>query len=240
MPRSPAKTLLPLRLTAEVTVRSVADMARVIMAETDAQVTKKELPTAAAVDDFRISCDALNFWRLCRRFQEELGPNPMDDAHTDLFKRVARAICVRRNYEIDDFVSAQEATFDRVRLPWGFTSLQLAMSRAKRRPVKLLHPDLADAELPALIAATALELIRLEPKGDTIILPIEAMRAQLKQRKIVVAGAVTRLMKGGLLECVNPADHRKRHARTFVFTGQRGIHYELLYDEEVVGADAAS
>jgi hypothetical protein len=230
--------ILPLALTSDLTVRSLAEMANAILAESDHQVADKDLQDESAVADFQISCDALNYWRLYRRVCKELGLEDLDGINEKMLKDVALKVCAKRDYSWDDFLSAQLATAQRVRVPWGYTSLRLAYSRALQRPIKLLTKDLQDAPVPSIIAAIALELSRLERQKDGLIfLPINSLRAMLRQRKIVVSGAVTRLMLAGIISAVNEQYSRGK-AREFRFTARLGVDYKLLYEEKTADGTA--
>lgn len=229
-----SKNLLPLELTNDVTLRNVQDIADVIIAESERQVEEKILPDESATEDFRISCDALNLWRLRLRFCEELGLKTFDDVNFPILNEAVSVLCTKRGYSLDDFSSAQLAICQRVRSPWGYTSLRLAHSRALRCPIRLLADGLQDASLPALIAAMARQLTLLNRVGGgVILLPVNSLRSILRQRKVVVCGVLTRLMRAGIIQMVSKG-YGLGKAREFRFMGQRGIDYEPVYEEELL------
>jgi hypothetical protein len=223
--------LFPLELTAEVTATCVADLTAEIIRESDRQVAEKELYEAAMIDEFRMACDALNAWRMFLRFVEELGQEKLDAASQRVFRELCRLVAKKRQYEQDDFQSALDATFDRTRLPWGYTSLRLAYRRAKQHPIRLLHPDLADAPLPTLIAGIAYHLVQTQRRPGPVLLPVDKLRALLSQRKLVVCGAILRLIQAKLLEQTSQRYGIGR-AREFKFQGCQGKDFEFVNQED--------
>ena len=224
--------LFPFDLTAEVTATCVSDLGTEILRESDRQVLEKNLYDAERIDEFRMACDALNAWRMFLRLLEELGqekPGPLSQA---LFRELWQLVAQKRGYEQDDFQSALDATCDRARLPWGYTSLRLAFRRAKQHPIRLLHPDLADAPLPALIAGIAYQLVETQRRPGPVLLPVDKLRALLSQRKLVVCGAILRLVQARLLEQTSLGYGRGR-AREFKFRGCEGADFEFVNKQDL-------
>lgn len=135
-------------------------------------------------------------------------------------------ICSARNYEPDDFDSTLHAVKNRARVPFGWTTLDLAWHLCRREPIRLLQADLADKRVPTMIAGMAYHLQKHQER-DPILLPIDQLRSILQQRKIVVSGAVQRLVEAGILEFANQSYHTGK-AREFRFVGIQGKHYEPI------------
>jgi hypothetical protein len=76
------------------------------------------------------------------------------------------------------------------------------------------------------IAAIALQLQRLQ-KEKPILLPIDQLREMFNQRKVVVSGAVLRMVEAGMLKVVDGKYHTGK-AREFVFSGVEHEHYALM------------
>lgn len=197
-------------------------LADLILADSEKQVEAKGLIDPDARAEFRLSCDALNYARLAWRCAFEWGSGGIYD---EVRQRVRELICARRGYEPDDFDSAHRATKHRVRLPYGWSAIEFAHRQAGTEPIRLLQPGLAGKRVPTLIANIAYRLSLIQDK-DPILLPIDQLRAFLQQRKIVVSGAVQRLVEAGVLNFHDP-NYRTGKAREFRFTGRSGEHYEL-------------
>jgi hypothetical protein len=105
--------------------------------------------------------------------------------------------------------------------------LRLAYRRAKHHPIRLLHPDLADAPLPTLIAGIAYHLVQTQRRPGPVLLPVDKVRALLGQRKLVVGGAILRLIQAKLLEQTSQGYGRGR-AREFKFQGREGTDFEFV------------
>ena len=116
--------------------------------------------------------------------------------------------------------SALLATKSRARLPFGWTALDLARFRARQEPVRLLDGELTHSRLATEIAAIAFQLQRLQ-KEKAILLPIDQLRAMFSQRKVVVSGAVLRLVKAGVLKVVDGKYTRARRGILFLRCGRR-------------------
>lgn len=202
-------------------VKTTADLAAVIIASTDQQVTEKRLPDADAREEFAIGSDALNYWRLRWRCGEEWGTFGFGE---ELDRAVLVKLCAARGYDSDEFASALEATRGRARLPFGWTALDLALNRAKREPIRLLRPDLK-GKVPTAIANIAFQLQKIQ-EGKPILLPIDQLRILLGLRKIVVSGTVLRLIEAGVIQYTDATYHTKK-AREFRFSGVEGEHYEM-------------
>ena len=176
-------------------------------------------PVAGA--EFIIAADALNLHRLIWRCTEEWG---VESVSKPLIQQLKTEICRHRRYDPDEFESACHATRYRARLPFGWTALDLALFRAVKRPIRLLHPDVATSTLAARFANVALQL-QLIQLDKPILLPIEQLRQLFGVRKIVSSGTVTRLVEAGVLQCVNEKYHTGK-AREFLFKGVEHEHYE--------------
>jgi hypothetical protein len=221
----------PFELTAEVTATCVGDLAKEILRESDRQVAEKDLYDAGLIDEFTMACDALNAWRMFLRLMEELGQEKRQPESEAIFRELCRLLAQKRGYEQDDFQSALDATSDRARLPWGYTSLRLAYRRAKQHPIRLLHPDLADSPLPTLIAGIAYHLVETQRRPGPVLLPVDKLRALLRQRKLVVGGAILRLIQAKLLEQTSQGYSRGR-AREFKFGGREGTDFEFVTKQD--------
>jgi hypothetical protein len=207
-----------------------AAFARFIMELTDKQVARHNAFDADDRDEFQIACDAFNLSRIKLRFCQDNAVGSIDHPFLD---RIVEHICTKRQYDSDDFASAVEATQHRVRHPFGLQPLECAFELAQRRPVKLIDEKVSRSRACSQIAAIALHL--QESEGERpIFLPIEQVRRLLRLRKLVVSGAVRRLLNCGVLESVNEAYNRGK-AREFRFVGRRGQHYEFADSEEGVG-----
>jgi hypothetical protein len=222
-----SKRLFPFELMPEVTVKDIRDLVREIIDESDRQVKEKALEGADLIDEFRMACDALNSWRMYLRFIEEMGRELLDEETQEIFRQMWRLLAKKRGYTPDDFQSALGATRERTRLPWGYNSLRLAYGRAQRNPVRLLQPDLADAPLPSLLTAIAYQLAQMQERGEPILMPVDSLRALLGQRKLVVGGAIGRLVQGKILQQTSKRYSIGR-AREFKFIAQEGTDFELV------------
>ena len=207
-------TLLP-NLMAE----TPADLAGAVIAASDRQVEVKGIEDPVGRDEFGISSDALNFHRIVWRCTEELG----QEFDARVGRQIKAEICRLRGYDPDDFESALLATKGRARLPFGWTALELARFRARQEPIRLLDGELAHSRLATEIAAIALQLQRLQ-KDKPILLPIDQLREMFSQRKVVVSGAVLRLIEAGILKVVDGKYHTGK-AREFFFSGVEHEHY---------------
>jgi hypothetical protein len=215
--------MAPIELGSGLVATRPTDLVDVILAATEKQVVEKALADAEARVDFTISSNALNYWRIAWRCASEWGTPGLDPA---IAEQVKAGICAARGYDPDDFDSALQATKGRARLPFGWTALDLAWHQARRDPIRLLDPALSGRRVPTTIAGIARQLQLLQ--GDEpILLPIDQIRTLLEQRKIVVSGAVQRLVEGGLLAYADKSYHTGK-AREFRFMGVEGEHYEKV------------
>jgi len=203
-----------------------SDLVYVILQATEKQVAEKAIADPEGRDEFAISSDALNYWRVAWRCAVEWATTGLDEA---IAREVKEGICCARGYAPDDFDSALHATKGRVRLPFGWTALDLAWQMTCRDPLRLLDPKLADRRVPTAIAGIASHLQVLQGKGS-ILLPIDQLRALLEQRKVVISGAVQRLVEAGLLEFADKSYHTGK-ARQFRFKGVEGEHFEKIKQE---------
>ncbi|MGL6073078.1 MAG: hypothetical protein ACRC8S_02830 [Fimbriiglobus sp.] len=146
-----------------------------------------------------------------------------------VFRQLQNELVLKRNYLDDDFRSVLVATQDRARLPYGTTSLMVAYQRTLKKPIRLTQPEFVFAELPAIIAGIAYELSLLGKEGEPILLPVDAVRDLLKQRKIVVSGAINRLIESGILVDTGKK-YRTGHAREFKFAGKLNVNFEFSTD----------
>jgi hypothetical protein len=210
-------------LLPNLTAETPAELAAAVIAASDRQVEIKGIEDPVGRDEFGISSDALNFHRIAWRCTEEWGSQEFD---IRLARQVKADICRLRVYEADDFESALSATKGRARLPFGWTALDLARFRARREPIRLLDAELAHSRLVTEIAAIALQLQRLQ-KEKPILLPIDQLREMFNQRKVVVSGAVLRMVEAGMLKVVDGKYHTGK-AREFVFSGVEHEHYALM------------
>lgn len=220
----------PLTFTIKVAsdreLREPAGIARFIIDVTNNQVARHSTTDADDRAEFRLACDAFNLWRITLRFCQDNGVETIEHPFLD---EIVEHICSKRQYDPDDFASALQATEHRVRHAYGLQPLECAFERAKDRPVKLLDQSVACSRACSQIAALAIQLQKSEGERP-IFLPIEQLRRLLRLRKLVVSGAVQRLVKYGLLESVNPAYSRGK-AREFRFVGKEGVNFEFMDSE---------
>lgn len=94
---------------------------------------------------------------------------------------------------------------------------------AQREPLRLLDSALAGKRVPTSIAGIAYHLQLIQEK-DPILLPIDQIRLLLKQRKVVVSGAVQRLVEARIIDYADKNYHTGK-AREFRFVGVEGMHY---------------
>lgn len=219
MTNSPAFSI---ELTPDQTAETVNDLVQAITEASDAQVTKTRLRDDEDETDFRMSCDALNFWRILLRLREDSHVSAIDSIEREL----PQLICEARGYDRDEFESTKHATEKRVRSPFGLDPLRIAVKRASRESIRLLHPDVAESELATTIAGIARQLQKAVGEDKNIFLPIEQLREIIGKRKTVVSGTVMRLVKAGLIAVENSKYHTNR-AREFRFIGEIGEHFEV-------------
>jgi hypothetical protein len=202
-------------------IQTLSDLARCILDESNDHVRRTPLTAEAQLEDFQMSCDALNFWRMLLRLQEERFTGNLDDVRQEL----KELICEQRGYEADEFEFALVATKDRPRSAFGLGRLEQAYLRSQRVLFRLLVSELKDSQIATDIAAIARQL-QLEIGNSNILLPIEQLRIVLSRRKIVISGVVRRLVDCGLIRMVNEKYHTRR-AREYLFVGEQGKHFEI-------------
>jgi hypothetical protein len=210
----------PLELGGGLIASKPSDLVNAVLKSTDKQVTEKGIADAEAREDFMLSTDALNYWRIAWRCSVEWDTRGFDER---LASELKNGICAVRGYELDDLDSAIQATKGRVRLPFGWSALDLAWMLAQREPLRLLDSALAGKSVPTSIAGIAYHLQLLQDI-DPILLPIDQLRLLLKQRKIVVSGAVQRLVEAKIIDYADKNYHTGK-AREFRFVGVEGEQY---------------
>jgi hypothetical protein len=211
----------PLELATGLVATRPSDLVEAILRATDKQVAAKAIADPEGRDEFGISSDALNYWRLAWRCAVEWGEPVLRE---NVAFEMKAGICAARKYEPDDFDSTLQAVKGRARVPFGWTALDLAWHLCRQEPIRLLDPELAGKRVPTSIAGMSYQLQRHQ-EGDPILLPIDQIRVILQQRKIVVSGAVQRLLEAGLLEYADKSYHTGK-AREFRFIGMEGTHFE--------------
>jgi hypothetical protein len=209
-----------IELGPDMVAANAVDLAAIIIVASDVQVEQKAIVDPAGRDEFSISTDALNYWRVAWRCAAEWGTRGLDP---EIAREVKAGLCFARGYDADDFESALQATRGRARLPFGWTVLDLAWQLARREPIRLLGPELAGRRVPTLIASIAYHL-QAQQKGEPILLPIDQIRTLLEQRKIVVSGAVQRLVDAKVL-VYHDETYYTGKAREFRFAGVEGEHF---------------
>ncbi len=216
----PAKAnLFPVELRPGVEVRSTIDMAELILREALDQVEAKKLENDDDRGEFMLGCIALIYLRLWLRFSEDLdSENPAPE----VFHELRKTICQKCRYSAEEFNLAVLAVNERVRLPYGYLPLQLAHLRAIKRPIRLLKEGLG--EVATQIASIALQLQR-QQDSDPILLPVEQIRQLLGLRKLVVSGALTQLIRAGILQPTDGTWHTGK-AREFRFAGKENEDFE--------------
>jgi hypothetical protein len=210
-----------LELAAGLVATRPSDLVDAILGATEEQVSAKPIADPAGLDEFILSSDALNYWRLAWRCTVEWGETAFKG---DVAQEVKAGICKARKYDADDFDSTLQAVRGRARVPFGWTALDLAWHLCRKEAIRLLAPELTDKRVPTSIAGIAYHLQKQQGR-DPILLPIDQIRSLLQQRKIVVSGAVQRLLEAGVLEYADKSYHTGK-ARQFRFIGIEGEHYE--------------
>tara|TARA_R110002111_G_scaffold107056_2_gene165493 strand:+ start:75937 stop:76626 length:690 start_codon:yes stop_codon:yes gene_type:complete len=208
------------------TIKTTEDLAQCIIEESQKHIERLSLTDEDKRMDFQISCDGLNLWRLLKRLKEESSSFPIEE----IKKKLLELICQKRNYEIDEFLSAIVATKDRPRSALGLGPLEEAFLRSQKSGFKLIVPGLIESKISNDIAAIAYELQK-DLGRSNILLPIEQLRVILGRRKVVVSGTVKRLVDAGVVEMVNEKYHTKR-AREFRFSGIKDTHYKVGQADE--------
>ena len=210
----------PLELASGLVATQPADLVDAVLQATDKQVIAIAIADPEGRDEFTISSDALNYWRLAWRCAVEWGDPVLTG---DILSEVKADICASREYELDDFDSTLQAVKGRARVPFGWTVLDLAWHLCQKEPIRLLDPGLAGKRVPTSIAGIAYHL-QNHQEADPILLPIDQIRGLLQQRKIVVSGGVQRLLEAGLIAYADQSYHTGK-AREFRFTGIEGEHF---------------
>jgi len=223
-----------IKVAADRNLSDPADFARFIIDTTNKQVARHGTVDADDRAEFQVACDAFNYWRITLRFCQDNGVATIEHPFLD---QIIERVCAKRQYDADDFASALEATRDRVRHPYGLQPLEAAFERAKVRPIKLMDQSVCRSRACSEIAGIALQLQQCEGERP-IFLPVEQLRRLLRLRKLVVSGAVRRLMKCGILESVNAAYSRGK-AREFRFVGRLGRDFEFANSEAGDGSPSS-
>lgn len=206
-------------------VSDIPELAQSVVIASDTQVEKTRLANDEEAEDFQLSCDALNYWRALLRLQEESPDMDVDSASAHL----RDLICQERGYDIEELDLALEATSRRARSPLGLDPLKLAFTRATQRPIRLLDQELASSEVATTIAGVARQL-QIDRGADAVILlPVDQIRSLIQRRKIVVSGALLKLVDRGVLRYVNERYHTRR-AREYRFVGVYGTDY--VFEDE--------
>lgn len=213
--------LMPsLELASGLVATRPSDLVDAVLQATDKQVTAIAIADPEGRDEFTISSDALNYWRLAWRCAVEWSDLALLGGILD---EVEAGICAAREYEPDDFESTLQAVKGRARVPFGWSALDLAWHLCQKEPIRLLAPGLAGKRVPTSIAGIAYHL-QIHQEADPILLPIDQIRGLLQQRKIVVSGAVQRLIEAGVLVYADQSYHTGK-AREFRFVGVEGEHF---------------
>ncbi len=220
----------PIKLNSDATPVSSSDqIVLVILRATNAQIADKKLPDEEAVADFRLSTDALNYHRIEWRIREEQGK-----LEQKLMGNVRTKLCRKRGYDAEEFDAALIATKERPRLPYGWTTMDLAQRRLTARPVRLLNPELEASRYAKGIFGLALYLQEIQ-KEEPILLPVEQVRAMLSAKKVVVAGTITKLVELRLLE-MTKSTYNTGSAREFRFRGKEGK--DFIFEGGEVGTSS--
>jgi hypothetical protein len=196
-------------------------LASLVIEESDRNAKKVKLAEEDLLE-FKIACDSLNLWRLRLRCIEETG-SPV----FGLMQSVADYICTARGYDAEDFDMAIEATRGRARVPFGINPLETAHTRALQEPIRLMAAEVS-GPLTTLIANIARQL-QLQVGDNNILLPIEQLRILLRRQKLVVSGAVRRLLDHGIL--IEVGESGIRRAREMRFVAEEGKHFEIARKE---------
>lgn len=212
----------PLQMCGNRNIVSIMQVADALFSESDQQFNAKDIENSDESIDFRMACDAFNLWRMRWRLREEYGETEAEPIVAELRK----IVCEKRPYDDDEFGLALEATEDRARFPFGLDPLQYAYLLAQKRPIEVLKHQAKDPLTQEILGlAIHLEQINKKITGkQAVLLPIEQLRTVLKRRKLIVAGAVKRLMSNNLLKETGGKAHTGK-AREFHVIAQEGTDY---------------
>jgi len=165
--------------------------------------------------------NAFNWARITLRLEQDFGINRNED---EFIREIVHCLCDARKHDINDFHLAMEATQHRPRYPYGLNPLEEACDKAKQNPLQLKCPTLSESKLAAIIATIALEL-QVQQGENPILLPVEHLRRLLRQRKLLVGGAIRALVKHKILSEVDPSYYRRK-AREFRFIAKVGLDFD--------------
>jgi len=214
----------PMKIAADVTASTVEDLAEALLSKSDEQSGSKVIEDVDEQLDFALACDAFNLWRMTWRLREEYDDDEAVDA---IIIKLRELICDRRGYDSGEFGLAEEATEQRARFPFGLDPLQYADLLAQKRPIRALRPEVQDP-LCQRILGIAVQLQAMNG-SRSVLLPIEQLRTLLKARKLIVGGAVKRLMKLDLLAEIGEKAHTGR-AREFRVRAREGV--DFIFEKE--------
>jgi hypothetical protein len=218
--RSGLKLPIVMEIDGGELIDSIEQAVDAIMKASDAHAENIELSDGGEIEEFIIACDALNVGRMLWRFREEFGVELAKELEPEL----SRLLCQKRGYEREDFELALEATAERPRCPFGIDPLRFAFVRAKSKPIQVIHPEIQDS-LSQTILAMAIHLKHLN-QGRPVLLPIEQLRVLLGCRKLIVGGAVRKLLKHEVLVEIGTKAHTGK-AREFRVDAREGVDYRL-------------
>jgi hypothetical protein len=219
-----APSIFPLALRHDLLVSSATELVDVIERDSVDQVRAKRLAKKDDRLEFLLGCVALLFHRIRMRLVEEAGDTP---AVAAVMAEVKRELVERLQIDQDEFDMSLTATRDRPRMPYGFTPLSLALVRARKKPIRLTHPAVAESKIATLIAGMSWYVQQSEGEGKAFYLPVDEVRQLLGLRKLVVGGAITALIDAKVLKFVDETFHTGK-ARTFRFWGEEGGDFEFV------------
>jgi hypothetical protein len=218
------KPSFPITLRDDEIAKEPGELVEIIVRESDQQIAEKvEEMDGLDIPDFKLSCDALNFWRLIWRCKEEWGESREFIGFQDWLRDT---VCLRRDHDPEEFALAMQATSQRVRVPYGLMPLDVAYRKMRKQPIRILVEGLQENKLLSSIAGVAVHLRDLEYRSY-IMLPTENLRQLFNVRKVSISGALQLLINHGLLQDTG-ARYGTGRARQFYCTAEPGRHFEFV------------
>jgi hypothetical protein len=213
----------PVIIDGAFAANTVDELTGALIAASDKQFASKIIEDDEERFDFLQACDTFNLWRMKWRLLEEFNDQQLV---ASIVERLRELICDRRKYDRDEFGLAAEATEERARFPFGLDPLRYAQLLARKNPIRVLKPEIQDP-VSQQILAIAVHLQVINGPFRSVLLPIEQLRAVVRCRKLVVGGAVKRLIKHNMLLEVGEKA-RTGKAREFKLLAREGEDYEFV------------
>lgn len=106
----------PFELGAGLIASKPSDLVDAVLRSTDKQVAEKGIGDAEAREDFVLSTDALNYWRIVWRCSLEWGTRGFDEG---LASEIKTGICAARGYELERFTLERSGNLCELRAKEG-------------------------------------------------------------------------------------------------------------------------